>query len=226
MTKIIFILNVLALSNAYTLELTQTTLGFTIEPKLMRAFHTGIAYTSFGSITMNNRFTMRAGFSVGMTDSVFDMKVFVKAEAALPIKAPLMLSLHYRYNGLLEYKTHIQSVLPMVFLNGRWAGIGLGFTWYFTIFNREPVIIEPVLAFSGYVNFYNTEKGRIGLQCANMNDFASKNMGAYSLTLGTQITVTTQCFIINEFTLYQAGSVGLAANFYGIAYRGGLLFRW
>jgi hypothetical protein len=215
----------LLVSDAHGLPLTRAEIGCTFEPELNRTFYTGVAFASFGAVTVNT-FAASGGVALGVLNNAFDMKIFAKAEYRLPIKLPLIFSFHYTYNGLPDYKTHIQSLLPMVALKGRWVGTAIGPAWHFTIFKQEPVIIEPIFAFSAYVNLYNTEKGRIGLECANYTDFVSRNMGSYSFRLYTSIRITPICTFINDLTLYQTGSVGLAAQLYGIAYRGGIAFTW
>ena len=223
-----FLVCILMAQELYSDNRTRVTLGFAFEPELNRTFGSTVDFSGFGSLTLNTRFAMKGegGISLGTTGTVYDVKTFAKAEIGFPFRVPLSASFRYIYNGLSAYKTHIQSLIPMVSLNGRWAGLSIGPAWHFTVFNQEELIVESVLAFSGYVNFYNTEKARIGLQCANLTSFVSRNMGAYSLKLYSQVDIIQGCALINEITLYQSGSVGLAAVFYGAAYRGGIIFTW
>ncbi|MDR2484984.1 MAG: hypothetical protein LBD55_06285 [Treponema sp.] len=223
-----FLVCILIAPELYGDNRTRVKLGFAFEPELNRTFGASVGFSGFGSLTLNTRFAMKGegGISLGTTGTAYDIKTFAKAEMGFPFRVPLSASFHYIYNGLPAYKTHIQSLIPMVSLNGRWAGFSIGPAWHFTAFNREELIVESVLAFSGYVNFYNTGKARIGLQCANITNFVSRNMGAYSLKLYSQADIIRGCSLINEITLYQSGSVGLAAVFYGAAYRGGIIFTW
>lgn len=202
-------------------------LGFDFMPESNRVFPSGVSFSSFGSLSLHTIVTVRAGVSLGVLGQALDIKAFGKADLSVPLKTvPLVLSLHYIYNGLPKYKTHSHTALPLVSLNGRWAGTAIGPAWHFTLFNREAVIIEPVFALSSYINAYHTERGRVGLRVTNITDFVSGTMGSYSLTLYSAFGLSRRCFIINEVTLYQSGSVGLAATYYGFSYRGGLVFKW
>ncbi|MDR0568009.1 MAG: hypothetical protein LBG87_02240 [Spirochaetaceae bacterium] len=221
-----YILLCLLTSGLYGLTLTGGEVGFTFEPELNRTFYAGVDFASFGSVTINSYFTVQGGTAFGVTGKVFDMKAFTKAEYTLPIKIPLTFSLHYIYNGLPEYKTHIQALSGMIAVKWRYAGTAIGSAWRFTAFNKEAVIVEPIFAFSAYFNVYNAKKGRVGLECANYANFVSGNMGAYSLKLYSVLRITENCSFINDVTVYQTGSVGLSAQVYGIAYRGGILFTW
>jgi hypothetical protein len=61
---------------------------------------------------------------------------------------------------------------------------------------------------------------------ANFSDFYAGTMGAYSHSLNSLIRLGKHWSLINNIELLQSGSVALAANFYGIAYRGGFRFTW
>jgi hypothetical protein len=117
-------------------------------------------------------------------------------------------------------------MLPALSLNGRWAGFSLGITLRFTSFSGEGAVFESILAFSGYVNFYNSEKLRVGLRIANFNDYTAGNFGAYYLTLNSMVSITKFVYLINDLEVRQTGSSGLSASFYGIAYRGGVIIKW
>jgi hypothetical protein len=196
---------------------------FTVESN--RVFPALVDFSSFGSLSVHKAARFDTGVSLGGNGVFFVVKTFAKA--ALSLKdTPLSATVHYIYNGLPAYKTHIQTLTPMLSLNGRWAGTSVGPAWHFTVFDREAAIVEPVFAFSAYVNVYNTDRGRIGLRCANITDFSSGTMGAYALTAYSALGISKRCFMINTITLYQSGSVGLAANYYGFSYRGGLVFTW
>jgi hypothetical protein len=96
----------------------------------------------------------------------------------------------------------------------------------FTTFFDDPVIFESIMAFSAYVNFYNTEKLRIGMQCANYSSFIAGNTGAYFFNLNSTIRITRLLSVNSELEFDQSGSVGLAANFYGIAFKAGVTLTW
>ncbi|MDR2553595.1 MAG: hypothetical protein LBD31_10600 [Treponema sp.] len=153
-------------------------------------------------------------------------KAFAGGEAALPISLPLYAGLAYIYNGLPGYEIYSHTLLPLMSLKGRWAGIALGPGFRFTEFFGEPPVFESMISFSAYVNFLDREKLRLGLRCANFNNFNAGNMGAYFINLNSTVYLTKQCALINEFEILQSGSVALSANFYGIVYRGGVVFTW
>jgi hypothetical protein len=51
-------------------------------------------------------------------------------------------------------------------------------------------------------------------------------MGSYFLEFYSLIYLVKGISLINGIRIEQTGSVGLDANFYGIAWRGGLVCRW
>ena len=208
--------------------LDNVSMGFDFTAESNRVFPAWVEFASFGSLLFDSAYSMASlntGVSLGVSGSFLVVKTFAKAELSLK-NTPLSGTFHYIYNGLPAYKTHIQTLTPMLSLNGRWVGTSLGPAWHFTVFDREMVITEPVLAFSAYINVYNAARGRIGIRCANITDFVSGAMGAYALTAYSALFISKRCFIINDITLYQSGSVGLAAAYYGFSYRGGLVFTW
>jgi len=97
----------------------------------------------------------------------------------------------------------------------------------FSLFFAEPpIIFESVLSFSAYVNFINNEKFRIGIIVANFDDLQIRNMGFYSLSFDSAVVINTHWTFVNELKIMQSGSVALGANFYGIAWKGGVKFKW
>jgi hypothetical protein len=222
----VFIVYFMSLIHLSALDSPRIEAGFTVEPEINRAFSSAVSFASFGAFKVNSRFILKGGVSLGTTGNIFDMKGFTKTEAVFPLPVPLSVSVHYIYNGMPAYKTHIQSLAPLISFKSRWVGVSFGPAWHFITFNRKMVAAEPVFAFSWYVNFYHTDKGRIGLRCANLTDFVSGNTGAYWVQLSSRFSVTPICSFINDLTVYQSGSIGLSAAFYGLAYRGGIVFTW
>jgi hypothetical protein len=208
-------------------EITDKRLAFDIKPEFNRTFYFCWNVSTFGSVEFNRHFTLGTGISLGQMENLFNIQFFTKAEALLPFqRLPLYTTLNYIYNGMPDYKTDIHGIIPTLSLRGRWAGITIGVSLRLTVYNQEPPIFEPILALASYVNFYNSEKVTIGLRVANFDDFLSGNMGAYSLNLNTRVRVSKTCSLINDLEIIQIGSVGLAANFYGLVYRGGVVFNW
>ena len=179
-----------------------------------------------GAVELNNRYTIKGGFSFGKTEYDTDIKSFIGARFNPLTDKPLNLSFSYIYNGLPEYDAHVNTLLPVVSYNTGRAGITIGTNFRLTSFLVEPAVFESMLAFSGYVNFINNEDLCIGISCANFDDFSAGNMGAYSLILNVSVCPNRNWSIINDIKLMQSGSVGLSANYYGLAWRGGARFKW
>jgi hypothetical protein len=208
------------------IEVTQKELGIAFMPEYTRVFSQGLTMSGTGSLELNNRVSFRGGLAVWAASSVYEADAFIGGEYALPLRVPLFVNLSYMYNGLPDYETRSHSLLHTFMIKGRWAGASLGFNLRLTSFYGEDVLFEPIIAFSGYANFYTSEKFTIGISCANFSEFAAGNFGSYFFGLNSKIQFSNLVALTNDLELYQAGSVGLSANFYGIAYRGGVVFSW
>jgi hypothetical protein len=213
---------------AFDVNITGRELGFDIKPEFNRAFYFCYDSSFFGSLEFNKKLNLGGGVALGSTGAVFDIGIFGKGEFELPIPIPVSLSVNLlgTYNGIPAYLTHVHTLVPFLSIKGKWAGFSAGTTLRSTVFDREPAIFEAILAFSVFVNFYQTEKIKIGMECANFENFLAGNMGAYFLKFYGLIYLTKGVSLINEIKIEQTGSVGLDANFYGIAYRGGVVYKW
>jgi hypothetical protein len=200
--------------------------GFNLRAEYNRAFYYCGDLAIFGAAGLNDRYTVKSGFALGNAGEEFDIRLFTAGDAALPVPVPLYFNLGYIYNGLPGYETHSHSILPLVSLRGRWAGIALGTSLRFTTFFDEPPLFESTLSFSGYVNFYLGQTLRLGLRCANFDDFSAGNMGSYFINLNSAIRLNALITLVSEIELLQSGSSALSANFYGLACRGGIQFSW
>jgi hypothetical protein len=218
------------LSNLYgfDINITGKELGFDVKPEFNRVFYYCYDFSFFGSLEFNEKLNLGGGIALGQIGKAFDIDLFGRAELKLPlpISLPLSVNLLGMYNGIPDYLTHVHTVLPFLSLKGKWAGASVGMTLRSTLFDNEPVIFESILAFSAFVNFLQTDRIRIGLECANFDNFLAGNMGSYFLNLNSLIHLTKGISLINEIRIEQTGSVGLNSNFYGIAYRGGVVCRW
>jgi len=228
-----FILFFLCVPELYSaVNITGSQLGLSFGGERNRSFSYSGIFSLFGSIELQERYTLNSGFSLGFFDNTTEIKAFSSGQMAVFTKKistiPLYANLDYRYHGLTgsEYIFHSHAVLPSLALNGRWAGFSLGCNFRFCSFFSESFYYEPALAFLGYVNFINNEKLRVGLSLANYNDFYMGNMGAYFLKLDSDIHITGQWTVYFEVEMIQSGGDGLTTTFYGIAYRGGLKFVW
>jgi len=230
MKKKIIVLLVLALilQNLHGLEIQSTgeELGFYFTPEFNRSLNFCWALSTVGAVTFQEMYTAKGGLALGGSGDVFDMKLFAGADVALPIGIPLFVGLSYNYYGLPKYEAHTHSLLPLVSLNYPRAGVSLGHTFRFTRFFGESPVFEPVFSFSAYVNFINKEKLLLGLKGANFSEFNYGNFGSYFFNLYSAVSLSEKLSLINEIELHQGGSVALSANFYGVVFRGGVLFSW
>jgi hypothetical protein len=212
---------------AFDVNITGREFGFDIRPEFNRAFRFCYDTSFFGSLEINKKLNLGAGIAIGLTGEAFNIDLFGRGEFKLPLRrVPLSFNLLSIYNGLPGYLTHMYTALPFLSLKWKWGGFSVGTTLRSTIFDREPAFFESILAFSAFVNFYQTDRMKIGLEAANFDNFLAGNMGSYFLNLNSLIRLTKEVSLINEIRLEQTGSVGLDANLYGLAYRGGLVCRW
>jgi hypothetical protein len=213
-------------SGLYGLDFSGAEVCFSVTPEYNRAFNQCWTFSGSGSLAFNERYSVKSGMSFWAARTVYEVDAFVSGEAVFPLGLPLSGSFAYVFNRMPGYDTGSHTLLPLISLKGRWAGISVGPALRFSSFYDTRKVFESMLAVSAYVNFYNTEKFRVGLRCANFGDFAVGNFGSYFLNLNSFLKLTKLVSLINELELYQSGSSGLAANFFGVAYRGGLSVSW
>jgi hypothetical protein len=210
----------------FDISITGIEAGIELAPEYNRTYYGCLAFAISGSLELNERYTIRGGFSLWNASSAYE----VDAAAGLTVKPirklPLYVYLSYLFNTLPDYETHSHTILPMAGFRGKYAGITLGTALRFSAFFNEPAIFEPGIAFEGYVNFYNTEKFRIGLRGANFTDFAAGNFGAYYLSLNSTLGITGQLSLRNDLEFHQTGSAGLSLTWYSIVYKAGVVFTW
>ncbi|MFP3040678.1 hypothetical protein LQZ19_02540 [Treponema primitia] len=200
--------------------------GIELTPEYNRTYSSCLTLSASGSLEFNERYSVQGGLSLWTASAAYELDVSAGLAAKLIRRAPLYLYLSYMFNTLPEYETNSHTVLPLIGFKGKYAGITLGPNLRFSSFFDEPVIFESILAFEGYVNFYNSEEFRIGLRCANFNDYAAGNFGVYYLSLNSRVGITKLLSLTNDLELYQTGSAGLSSVFYGVAYKAGLIFTW
>jgi len=208
------------------IQITGKDLGFYLTPEYNRAFNFCWDISAVGSIDLNNRFSLTGGLAMGTTGNVFDIDLFAGGETFFYAGIPIFISLAYKYNGLAEYENHTHSIPLLVSLKLRRVGFSMGPTFRFTSFFGEPPVFEPVLSISVYVFLIDNDFLRLGLKAANFDDFTHGNIGAYFLNLNSVVRLNKKLSLVNEVEIRQSGSVALAFNFYGFAYRGGVEFSW
>jgi hypothetical protein len=207
-------------------QITEKEAGFDFRGEYNRALVYSMDFSVLGALELNDLYTFSNGISLGDTGGEIDIKAFTQGRIGPLFGKPLHFSLAYIYNGLPAYESHAHTILPLVTFGGRWVGITIGPGFRFTSFFGEKPLFESMLSFAGYANFINNKKLCIGMGLANFSDFYAGTMGAYFHSLNTLIRINDRWSLINNIELLQSGSVALTANFYGIAYRGGVRFKW
>jgi hypothetical protein len=217
---------VLSYAHGFNVDITEKQLAFEFRAKYDRVFLNYADMAAHGSVTLNDRFSIKSGIALELPENLPIISFFINHEIALPASIPLYLTIAYAANRMPEYHTAVRSIAPLVSLNGRRAGISVGSTLRFTSFYSERAIFEAVFAFSTYVNFYYSDKIKLGMRWASFDNYLYGNMGSYFVTFYSLITLPTKVSFINEIEIHQTGSIALTANFYGISYKGGILFQW
>ncbi|MCL2270051.1 MAG: hypothetical protein FWC24_01780 [Treponema sp.] len=212
--------------HAFDIEITGKEIEGFARGEYNRGFYYYGEISSTGVVEFNDRYAVKSGISLGKTAFDADVKAFASVRFSPLARKPLHLTAAYIFNGLPEYKAYAHTILPAVFYNARRAGIGVGTCFRFTSFFSEPALFEAVLSLSSYFNFINRESLRIGITCANFNDFTARNMGAYTYALNTAVRINKNWTVINDVELIQGGSVAMSAAFYGVAWKGGAKFTW
>jgi hypothetical protein len=212
--------------NALDLHLTKSEVGLDIRGEYNRAFNFIGDVAVTGAVEFNDRYSAKAGLSLGGIGDDFDIKAFGSLYMIPFSGYGFKINLAYIYNGLPGYETHSHSVLPYISYYGRWAGIALGVNLRNTSFFGEPPLFESMLSFSGYVNFVNDKLFVVGIKCANFYDFQAGNMGSYSISINGRLNYNKNLSLVSELELLQSGSIGLSAIFYGVSFRMGVRFIW
>ena len=182
--------------------------------------------SAIGNLELEEKLMFRGGLAVGKTIVDTEINTLLSAIYTPFSDIPLGVSVSYIYNGLPEYKTHANSIIPLISYKANIAGISVGVNLRFTRFFSESAQFESILSFYGYFNFINTEIVTIGIGAGNINNFHTKNLGAFSLDLNSKIKLNDNWLVINEIELMQSGADGLTTNLYGMAFRTGVKYSW
>jgi hypothetical protein len=207
----------------------ETELG--LKPEFNRTFYYGAGISLSGTLELNNCFTFGTGFSLeaggfATGDITQTYNAFGRPGFRFPLPFPLELEFSYIYNGIPAYRTNMHTMLPLLSSRWKWAGLSLGMALRYTVFGREKPISEAFPAALLFVNFINREKVIAGVRISNFDDFLVGNLSSYFLNLNVSIKAGKRLYLFSEFELYQTGSMGLTATFYGAAYRGGIKCQW
>ncbi|MDR3124105.1 MAG: hypothetical protein LBU16_10060 [Treponema sp.] len=211
-------------SLAVTVTGAETELDFA--PEYSRVFGLGLTVSAAGSLELNERCAFRGGLALWKTAGAYEIDAALGFGAKPFLALPLLASVAWYYNALPSYEAVSHTALPLIGLRFRHGGVTLGTALRFSSYFNESAIFESLIAFEGYVNFYNAEAFRIGLRCANYDAFAAGNFGAYRLSLDSRIRAAKRLFLINNLALLQTGSVTMGANWLGVVYTTGAALRW
>ncbi|MCL2195982.1 MAG: hypothetical protein FWB77_00030 [Treponema sp.] len=172
---------------------------------------------------------IRTGFMFGQSIMGTDLNAFLNTKIS-PFThkylSPLGFSFSYIYNGYTKYDVHTNTILPMVFYTTDMAGVSVGLSLRFTSFFGEAPLFESVLTFYGYFNFIRRETFVMGIGAGTYNDFIARNMAAIWLNINADIRINKILTVYNEIEWMQSGMDGLTATYYGVAWRGGVKFKW
>ncbi|AEF83545.1 hypothetical protein TREPR_2809 [Treponema primitia ZAS-2] len=226
--QLLFLLFLAPTLHGLDVRITGKEAGVDVKNEYNRTYNQCWTFSGFGALTLNDRYTLKTGLALWETTVAWETDAFVSASAALPLPIPFPVYADFAYmlNAMPDYETSSHTLLPALGVRGKYAGFALGLRARFSVFYDDPPIFEPILAFSGYVNFFNSEPFRLGLGCANYDDFIAGNFGSYYFNLNSKIRLLKFLFLVNGLDLYQTGSVGLAANLYGLAFNMGVVFNW
>jgi hypothetical protein len=210
-------------------EISKRELGFGFHPEYNRSMHFSWDFSAFGLVEFRRMLSFGAGLAAGQSWDIAEVDAYLFAEIASPFfrdYVPLSIKAAYIYNGLPGYETHIHTLLPLASLSWKWFGAALGGTLRFTRFAGDPVLFEPILAYSFYANFYNAGEAVMGIRLANFDDFSGNNMGSYFFGLYSCLRLTPRAAIAGELKIDMSGNVGRITSVYGISIREGVVFSW
>jgi hypothetical protein len=212
--------------NAFSLDITGKEVEGRLSAEYNRTYNFIGNISVMGNIELNDIWDFRCGLLFGGMSGVTEVSALLSAAVFPFSELPLGFSLNYIYNGLVEFKANTHSILPLVSLNGRIAGLSLGVNFRLSSFYGSNAQFESVLTFLAYLNFINKEKLRIGISAGNLSDFNAANLGAMSLRFNSRININGNWSIVNDIELKQSRLDGFTADFYGIAWRGGAKYTW
>jgi len=218
-----------ALDITGAVNITEKEIEARIGQEYNRSFHHSGDLSVVIGLKLLEPLSLKGGFSYGRMGGVTDIKAFTGAGISPFSRAyikPLQFAVSYIYNGLLDYETHTHTILPVISYGTGRAGISYGTNLRFTSFFGEGAQFEPINSFSAYLNFINNGRVRAGVIVGNFSDFYAKNFGAYSLRTAAAVNISGNWAVITEVELLQGGSDGLSADFYGLAWRGGVKYSW
>lgn len=195
-------------------------------PEYNRSFLFCWDIAASGNITFNDIYLARGGIAMGSIDDGFSMKMFAGGEVSPFERLPFSFSLDWKHGSIdsMEYVSDSLQALVSLKLK-RWI-ISAGPAFRFESFSGSRPVFEPILAAQVCAFIIDSETFRLGVKLANFDSFTSGNFASYFINVNSLVRLGRNMEIINEIDIQQSGSIGLAANFYGLAYRGGVRFLW
>jgi hypothetical protein len=231
--KTIILLTFLHISySAYSFELsiTDKNVGIEFHPEYNHSFYYSYDIYIFGLIEFNKSLILSSGIAMGQTWDTFDISAYTSVEYAFPFFrkfVPMNFKFAYMYNGLPDFEVHTHTILPLFSLKWKYGGGSIGYIGRFTYFDKEsPALYEPVLAYSVFANFYNTEKATVGVRLSNFDDFSARNLGAYSFYFDNKFNLNEHFSIISNIEIAMSGNVAQITSVYGISFIEGVVFKW
>jgi hypothetical protein len=211
----------------FDLTVSRGSLDLKLRGEYNRSFRFCYGFQAEGGLELNGRYTIQGGLSSGNLDDEIETSAFMGQKYLLPFSwVSLGINFRYIYNGIPGYGYDSHSFLPFWSVEGKYGGLFLGNILRYTVYRNSPAVIEPVLAYYAYINIINAEKIRLRMGMANFSPFMVGNLGSYYFTLENLVRLTGQVSLVNEFNVYQTGSIGLSSVLYGVTLRGGVRLRW
>ncbi|MDR2470905.1 MAG: hypothetical protein LBD09_02190 [Treponema sp.] len=213
----------------FGLELSRAETGAGIHPEYSRSLHYSWDIFAFGLVELNRVLSFGGGAAAGQIWDQADLDLYLFTEYALPFFrtiVPLNLRFTYIYNGIPGYETRVHTLLPLASLNWRWFGFALGRTFRFTRFAGDPALYEPITAYSLHAVMLDTGEARAELGVANYDDFSSRNLGTFLVTVKSRVRIDPRLSLFNELSIDLSGNSGGLTSVHGISIREGVVIQW
>ena len=194
-------------------------------PGYDKVFYQSFAAGAAGALEFNNAVKVKTGFLFWKNAGDFQANSFVKGESVFPLWKHFVYSAAYIFIALPQYENYSHTILPLIQLRFRPAGIALGLSFRFSEF-YDSTIFEKMISFSMYLNFINNDIFRFGVRLENYNDYLAANFGAYWFNINAEFRITKIVKLAMEIELSQSGSIGMSAAYYGVTFRPVMVITW
>ncbi|MDR1788024.1 MAG: hypothetical protein LBR16_06205 [Treponema sp.] len=198
-----------------------------------RAFGFCSAGEITGSVELNRAAVFRAGLLAGGESLDTEQGGIFRAGAFFDIeyrfffsKAALAVRLSYKNNAIPQYMFSEYGLGSLVSIQAWIFEAALGLTNRWTFYGQGAPLRELVPSYLLSVRLFQNDRFRAGLAVANFDAFNAQNFGSYFYTLSCVWRFAGNFSLLNELSLHQAGSINMTANFYGIVYKGGLVWTY